>query len=328
MKGNYYGRSLSIALLRSKAVRNHYIYRQLLERVKDHKRRKSFYQPPILLVENTNRCNAQCAICVRPRMNRDSGYMRSSLFKRIVDQGVAMGCKTIKISGFGEPFLDKRLLDKIAYAKEQNVANVSVFTNGSLLDENMIKRVIDSGLDEIYFSIDSGKKRQFEEARRNISFDTVDRAVSEMVAMKKRCKSEKPRVSINSVESGKKNSNIKSVFKRYQGQVDRISVQMAHNWTVRGHDLGIVQLREDFSRQPCPYPYFYMMIRHNGDVSICCFDFDCRTVLGNLEAYTLNEIWTGPAMKKTLYLLEQGRRSEIAACSECSQYPNWWAKFD
>lgn len=324
---NYYFNKLAIAFLSLKSVRNNYLYRYFFKHVISKKIKGCPENPPILLIENTNACNANCIICSRDLMTRDIGFMDFELFKKLVDESAKLGCKSIKITGFGEPFTDKNIFEKIKYVKSKGIPYVCLFTNGSLLEKEHILKILDSGLDEIFFSIDTGIKHNYEKIRRGLSFEKTDSAVLGIQHLKQSTHAKKPKVSINAVNCGN-GKDISSLYQRYEKIVDRISVQIAHNWTSDQENISTFKNNNDFLEYPCPYPYFYMMIRYNGDISICCFDYDSKTILGNVKEQSLKSLWEGAATIKIRKLMEQGDRKRIKACSQCSQYPNWWANFD
>ena len=56
--------------------------------------------------------------------------------------------------GGGEPFLKKDLLELVRFCKSKNF-NTNIATNGYLIDEEMAKRISDSGLDSLIISLDS-----------------------------------------------------------------------------------------------------------------------------------------------------------------------------
>lgn len=324
---NYYISKLAIKFISLKSVRNNYLYEYFFRYVINKKIKGYLENPPILLIENTNACNANCIICSRDLMTRDIGFMDYELFKKVVDESAELGCKSIKITGFGEPFIDKNIFEKIKYVKSKNIPYVCLFTNGSLLKNEHILKILDSGLDEIFFSIDTSIKDNYEKIRRGLSFEKTDSAVIGIQHLKQNKHAKKPKVSINAVNCGNE-MDINSLYKRYEKIVDRISVQIAHNWTSDQENITMFKDNNDFLEYPCPYPYFYMMIRYNGDISICCFDYDSKTILGNVNEDSLKSLWEGSAMIKIRKLMEQGDRIKIKACNRCSQYPNWWANFN
>ena len=102
--------------------------------------RKPHPFPLEVRVENTNHCNASCVICPREKMTRPKGFMSIDLFRRIVDECTNHHIKEMHLQGFGEPFLDKDIFDRIRYAKERNIGRTFLVTNGSLLQKIRVKK--------------------------------------------------------------------------------------------------------------------------------------------------------------------------------------------
>ena len=44
-------------------------------------------------------------------------------------------------------------------------------------------------------------------------------------------------------------------------------------------------------------PWTAMTIAWNGDVLLCCFDYDAKCVVGNVKEQTLIQIWDGDKVK-------------------------------
>ena len=73
---------------------------------------------------------------------------------------------------FGEPLVDKELGTRIKAAKGLGL-KVSTFSNGSLLTEDKARMLIESGLDELKFSIDSHRPEVYEQIRKGLKFQNV-----------------------------------------------------------------------------------------------------------------------------------------------------------
>src|SRR5512138_2546427 len=87
--------------------------------------------PDIVQIESTNICNAKCVFCPRDEMERKQGVMSWELFTRIVDECVTLGIPTIRLHNYGEAFIDRRLVEKIRYAKDQGIREIGIISNGS-----------------------------------------------------------------------------------------------------------------------------------------------------------------------------------------------------
>src|SRR6478736_5097701 len=136
-------------------------------------RERARHLPDIVQIESTNLCNAKCVFCPRDEMHRRQGVMDMDLFKKVVDECAALGITHVRVHNYGEPFLDKQLVEKVRYAKERGIAEVGMISNGSLITEDLARGMIDAGLDAINISVDAAGKDVFERTRVNLDFDEV-----------------------------------------------------------------------------------------------------------------------------------------------------------
>lgn len=100
----------------------------------------------------TKKCNLRCRMC---------DYRISSFFQKeltfsdiikIIDQGKALGMKQLEISG-GEPMVRKDIYEIISYATSQGI-QVLMMTNGVLIGETEVKKLIEAGLNGIVVSLE------------------------------------------------------------------------------------------------------------------------------------------------------------------------------
>ena len=87
-------------------------------------------------------------------------HMPLPLFEKLCDDLHSMGTASMTISGEGEPCLHPRLLELISQAKAAGL-KLSVFTNGTLLDEKTITGMIDSQLDLLKVSLWATSKKEY-----------------------------------------------------------------------------------------------------------------------------------------------------------------------
>jgi len=80
-------------------------------------RDKAPHWPDIVQIESTNLCNAKCVFCPRDEMHRRQGVMDFELYRKVVDECAALGITHVRVHNYGEPFLDKTLVEKVRYAK-------------------------------------------------------------------------------------------------------------------------------------------------------------------------------------------------------------------
>jgi len=69
---------------------------------------------------------------------------------------------------------------------------------------------------------------------------------------------------------------------------------------------------------PCTQPNRMMLIRYDGNVSLCCEDDGCHFDLGNAFEQTLQELWwSHKHIKIAKTLAKPGGRHKFARCSRC-----------
>lgn len=118
-----------------------------------------------IYIEPTSNCNLKCKTCIRNTWTHDFKDMDFNMFKKIInDLRQFQSLETIMISGFGEPLIHKNIIDMIKMIKELNL-NVELITNGTLLNEEMCKELINSKLDKLWVSIDGVSEKSYENIR-------------------------------------------------------------------------------------------------------------------------------------------------------------------
>lgn len=125
------------------------------------KKTKINYLPIGADIEPTIACNLDCIMCHQKELlaKRKSISMSFDNFKKIIDKLPTL--VKINLQGMGEPFANKDFVSMVEYSKKKKIY-VTTITNGLLLDKNKIKEIVSSGLDRIYFSIDTTDKEKYQ----------------------------------------------------------------------------------------------------------------------------------------------------------------------
>jgi hypothetical protein len=244
--------------------------------------------PQVVRIEATNHCNAHCTFCPRDSMTRPKGFMDFALYQRIIDQCVALGVKHVQMHNYGESLLDKMLAAKVGYAKARGIPEVSMITNGSLLDETRATTLIMMGLDAINISVDAAGKETFEATRVGLDYETVTRNIEGLVKL--RGSGKKPKVILSFVYQNNL-PEIAAFTARWEKIADSLLASNIHNWAEGA-------LRRGTSYFPCHRPWLTTTVLWDGRVSLCCIDLDGQVIVGDLRTQTLAEVWNGEAYLK------------------------------
>ena len=117
-------------------------------------------------------------------MKRPQGLMAFETFTKILDE-VGDHIFTLLFWGWGEPFLNPRAFDMIAYTRAKGVKVISS-TNGHLFArQEYADRLVRSGLDSIIFAIDGVTQASYERFRHGGHLETVLQGIRNVADRKK-----------------------------------------------------------------------------------------------------------------------------------------------
>jgi sulfatase maturation enzyme AslB (radical SAM superfamily) len=246
--------------------------------------------PEIVQIESTNICNARCVFCPRDEMKRRQGVMDAELYRKVVDDCAALGIRHVRLHNYGEPFVDRQLADKVAYAKQRGIAEVGVISNGSLIDEPVARGVIEAGLDAINISVDASGREVFERTRVGLKYDKVIANIERLIRIRGELGRTHPKLILSFVRQD--NSEEERAFiEHWRTLADKIHITDLHNWA------GTLN-RDSDVRYPCYRQWLTFTVLWDGRVSLCCADFDGRVVLGDMRTSTIREIWESDAYRR------------------------------
>ena len=155
--------------------------------------------PEIVQIESTNICNAKCVFCPRDEMHRRQGVMSFELFRKIVDECVELGITHVRVHNYGEPFMDRRLTEKVRYAKQKGIKEVGMISNGSLITEDVARGMIEAGLDAINISVDASGREVFESTRLGLNYDKVIANIERLVRIRAELGRRRPKLILSFV---------------------------------------------------------------------------------------------------------------------------------
>jgi len=118
-----------------------------------------------LYIEPTNACNLECRTCIRNVWDEPMGRMDSRTFDRIIEGLKAFSPPpTVFFGGFGEPLSHPSIVDMVARVKALGIT-VELITNGTLLTPEMSGRLIETGLDALWVSLDGATPESYADVR-------------------------------------------------------------------------------------------------------------------------------------------------------------------
>ena len=278
--------------------------------------------PLHLDIESTRKCNLRCPMCPRTiKLNRgekiEEDDMDFGLFKKIIDEGVANGLYAIKLSYLGEPLICKDIVKMVAYAKSKGIVDIMFNTNGVLLTKNMSKKLIKAGLDKIFISFDSPFKERYEKIRVGAKFEKTIENVKNLIEIRTKLNSPTPIVRISMVTMKENKDEVLDYIKLWKPIVDLIGFCDYIN--PQGMDKEkryAIKLKQN-KNFVCSQLYQRLIVQYNGNVGLCCVDYDAECNLGNAKKDSIKDIWKGKEMQKIRKLHNDGKWDKVPLCAKC-----------
>ncbi|MEK8023317.1 MAG: radical SAM protein [Candidatus Hydrogenedentota bacterium] len=253
---------------------------------------------------------------------------------------------------FGEPLTHKGTINFIERIARKGV-RVDLYTNGLLLDESVAARLLDSGVDAIFYRMDaataevyervSGDRNLFEKARKNL--DALIRL------RKQRGGSTipwKPELAVQITEMPETAGDVNAFMDLYDmaGEVTKSTVSKLgrspepeavirevyktdkpiEHAMIRHDNLfrGRVERKDgsDYTplfRFPCRQLLAGPHILWDGSIVPCREDIDAEEVIGRLEDGLL-EVWKSDPMKRFITMHCRGAWAESSFCAICNEW--------
>lgn len=267
-------------------------------------------------IETASKCNLKCKMCSHPTNERKAHFMSPDDFKTIIDRLEKTKIRRL-LFNMGEPLMNKHLFQMVAYAKTKGFF-VYISTNGLLMDERVIGKILSTGVDALKISIEGYTKEVYESIRIGGDFDALFRNVVRMKELRDRVRS--PLYFWISTVLMKGNEDFVEFAKFWGPYCDDLELP-----GLTDH-IGLVEANKEIAlsdewnhRKECSQvkPYNEINLLSNGDMVLCCVDFHARCKLGNLLTQDLGDIWQSEKMTTIRRKAYAGEIPTINPCSNC-----------
>lgn len=156
--------------------------------------RKSLAGPFHGAIVVTYKCNLRCPMCFlwkgpgKYDKQHDKKELSTEEMFHLIDDFTAIGTAGIGFTG-GEPILRPDMLDIIKYTKKKGMAT-HMSSNGYIIaSKEVARKVVESGLDAIGFSVDGALPETHDAIRGKGSYNRVLQAIDNIIKLRKELKS-------------------------------------------------------------------------------------------------------------------------------------------
>ena len=126
-----------------------------------------------IYIEPTVACNLDCITCFRNAWSEPNGKMSDETFEAIFASLQKMDpIPNVYFGGIGEPLFHSHTMEWIKRVKSLGV-KVELITNATMLTEKISRRLVESGLDVLWVSLDGASPETYSDIRLGAEFHNV-----------------------------------------------------------------------------------------------------------------------------------------------------------
>lgn len=281
--------------------------------------------------ENTNLCGFDCFFCPREKMSRKKGIQSMADFElglQRVEEYVGGPFEgSVHLHGYGEPLLDKNLLEKIKIVSTRwpNSDSYIVTTLGYKLADGYLESLIENGLKRINVSFYGSTPESYKYNTTTDNFQIAYDNLMKLIKLNEIAK-DKIKISVKTEIKGFKDIPREANKDDFNTILRSMNVTLTNGAYVHNYGSG-----RSYIKNPKKNLCFHAIYRENlqvtWDLNVvpCCFDFNSDMVLGNIRNSTIKEVFDSEYSKQFLADHCGGNGDNYSPCKNCSQR---WLKDD
>jgi len=283
--------------------------------------------PQQLVVELTSACNQGCIFCGRTYMERPKGHMPRAIFNKIVEEiGSESPYTELWPAFMGESMLlGDELFDRLRYARAAGCRKITLNTNGTLLNEKTLPRILEGNWDRLIVSCDAHTPETHalvRPGRKTQGLAGVYAAMLRLIELMRERGLRRPLIEMQFSIFTENEHEVEdfTAFWLEKGVVVKTRPKVYWSGLVEG---GGPRVTVGKDREPCLWAMDTACIHAGGNVVMCALDSEGKYVAGNVEFQSLGEIWNGP-LKWIRELHMRRRFQELPEI--CRKCPDWQVK--
>jgi len=270
--------------------------------------------PRLVAIETTSRCNASCSFCPYSEKTTPKRAMDQSLFEKIIEDCRAFPLAKIEPLLNGEPFVDPRLIERLAHIKRRLPKTVlHLVTNAYGMTPRRTDEIIEiGGVDRLIISLNTLDGERY---RAVMGLDLARTLANIRYALDaSRRRHIARRIHVRMVR--RPDSTLAE-------QEQLIAFCKAHDVTpliVGQHNYaGDVESELPVPSYPCQM-LDRVDILSDGRVALCCSDPEGRYAWGDVRKQSVLEIYRGEIARRYRDTHRRGGRREIEPCRSCNVF--------
>jgi len=284
--------------------------------------------PFSIFIFPTTYCNFKCNYCGHSlghaKMRELYGFspmtMEMPVYRKTIEQIAQFPdrLKMLSLTGHGEPLMNPRISDMVAYAKKSGVAErIEIISNGALLTKEKAIQLDEAGLDIIRISLQGLSSEKYEQVCSvRIDFEALVDTIRYFYENRKKCE-----IFVKILDIALEDGEEQKFYDLFGDISDRMHVELCkpvyegvnyENVTTVTDRYG----NESKKRDVCPLCFYMLSVFPNGDV-VPCDSIYKPVLLGNVSDATLLDMWKGETLRRFRVMHLKRERYDNAKCNVC-----------
>lgn len=259
----------------------------------------------------TNRCNASCFFCPVKNTQIERTDMPFELAEKVISESQVS--HHVSLALFGESTLYSRLADVVRLVKKKRLMAI-LYTNGIVLNKTMADELSLAGLDKVIFSIDAFDASDYKHFK---GIDKYEQVINNCLYFGSLRKT-KVIAQFADLHYSTPKEIISEKLKILRKAVD---VKLGRFITWGGHiDWQGMTHRKIRQNKPCLHIFKFINIASNGDMVMCCMDYNHSVKIGNVKNRNVMDVWNGEKFNEIRTLQKGGFFNPLCLGCENESY--------
>ena len=203
--------------------------------------------------------------------------------------------KYIRYTSNGEPLVHPKSYEMIQYAVDNSQTKVTLTTNGTLLNEKKMKKLLSTGLHMIDVSIDAFSNKIYKQVRVGGDLEITKKNILKLLELNDEV-GHQTKIIVSFVEQ-KENSHEIEDFKEFwkKQSVDDVLIRMLHtnSGSVIKENLKDNDEKNETLevRRACLYPWERVVLTAKGTLNFCPTDWYGKSEVSDFTKTSIKEVW-------------------------------------
>lgn len=281
--------------------------------------------PRYVMYDVNNVCNARCPFCPQSAIARSKDFVPRhldwDLYVKTIEEVARYDVELVRITGDGEPLLHPRINDMIEKALSLGITKLNLTTNGSLLRDVRLERLLVYPPHVIDFSVDALTPETYAKYRVGLDFQ---RTLENVLGFLERRDPARTKVIVSMILHPGLEAEADGFRRFWAGKADQIAIRRLHS------NLGDVEVEQPplpDPRWPCPHLWQRLVIDFRGHMRFCPVDWHDQSFIADAAGMSLHEAWHGELLAGLREAHMTSRYSGCGVCEKCTDWANTpWAE--